>query len=355
MQVKINVPLIDLRAQYLSIKDEIDSAISRVLHKGNYVMGNEVEAFEEEWARVCGAKYCIGVSSGTDALFLSLLALPEGLKDVLTTPATFFATTQAIVGAGKRPKFIDIGDNGNINLRIPTLPGHDIGLVVHLYGLPAYIPASYPNPIIEDSAQAHGLPLRGKLACFSFYPTKNLGAMGQAGAVVTNDEYLARRIREMRTYGERERFVHYEVTGNYRMDELQAAILRAKLPYLHKWNILRGLMARGYLEGLRNLKVIKLPEDNLHHVWHIFSIRTKERDDLVAYLKDWRIQTSVRYPVPMHLQPALRHLGYHEGDFPNAEAWANENLSLPIYPEMPTEHLEYVIEKVIEWASMRPY
>ena len=636
------VPLVDLKAQYLSIKDEIDEAIARVVEGGNYIMGEEVEAFEEEWARYCEAKYCVGVSSGTDALYLSLKALLGNVPgdydsywtgrryEVLTTPFTFFATTQAILQAGFYPKFIDVEQNTG-NIKFPNYwepKGLLAAVPVHLYGRPV-AQFSGPGPVIEDSAQAHGIPLTGKAAClsphtkvttlegrkpikwvrvgdyvlthrkryqrvlevhkrrysgpwtllwigspnrnkrwtkfslsatsehpvlsyrsgekkwvpigeiipgdwvymeiksceicskpipalwklceacnpsqlkevrqkisksksmgmekppkllrhyyedvlpyseklkgegyrvipigkaipdiiaikdnkviavevekrairekrqqvyndgaggfydevlwvslkkgtknkaklpyeiedglarvpvagvekvdraekrvynlsveedesyfasrlvvhncFSFYPTKNLGTMGQAGAVVTDNKELADKVREMRTYGERERFVHYGITGNHRMDELQAGILRAKLPHLNEWNSRRRFRAAMYRELLAPVSdVIHLPGDHPQHVYHMYVIRTKDRDNLAEYLSTCGVQTAVRYPVPMHLQPALKYLGYREGEFPNAEAWAKENLSLPMYPELTASQVEYVYEKIKEWVA----
>jgi len=340
----ISIPLADLKSQYLSLRREIDEVFYQFLHSGSYVMGNEVERFEEEWARYCGAKYCVAVSSGTDALYLALMVSCVN-SQVITTPATFFATTQAIIQSGNYPMFIDVDESGN-------LPPHDFGskvaMPVHLYGRPGNWKGS---SIIEDSAQAHGIPLTGEMACFSFYPTKNLGAMGQAGAVVTNDEFLAHKIRELRTYGERERFVHYGKTGNHRMDELQAAILRCKLPHLNEWNSRRRRWAELYRELLAPVSdIIKLPEDSPQHVYHIYAIRCRDRDDLARYLGSKGIQTAVRYPVPMHLQPALKYLGYKRGDFPIAEGWAETNLSLPMYPELTLGQISYVCTRIIEWV-----
>lgn len=353
----MKVPLLDLKAQYLSIKDEIDAAVARVHEKGNYVMGEEVEAFEEEWARFCGAKYCVGVSSGTDAIYLAALAvsLVDGVpKQVLTTPFTFFATAQAIIQAGLQPQFVDVGEDGNIDLPEGALPG-DLVVPVHLYGSPAWVKAR-GGAIIEDAAQAHGVPFntQARAACFSFYPSKNLGAMGQAGAVVTSDPEIADLVRLFRTYGEKERFVHYFPSGNHRLDEVQAVVLRAKLPHLKGWTENRRTVARLYRFRLSGLPHIVLPDGNPYHVYHIFAIRVTDprgRDSLARFLAENSIQTAVRYPLPLHLQPALAYLGYKAGDFPNAEMWARENLSLPIWPEMPLDAVEYVCEEVKEWSS----
>jgi len=344
----MNVPLVDLQAHYLSIKQEVDSAVNRVLHSGSYVMGSEVEAFEEEWAEYCKAKYCVGVGSGTDALYLTLKALGINGQKVITTPFTFFATTQAIIASGNFPIFMDVDETGNLP---PVDFGDKVAIPVHLYGRPGEWKG---GKVIEDSAQAHGLPLSGLAACFSFYPTKNLGAMGQAGAVVTNDLNLANEVRKLRTYGEVGRFVHYRLTGNHRMDELQAAILRIKLPHLRVWNEKRRIIAWKYYRGLEELSdIISLPEDTLGHIYHIFAIRTKDRDSLAGYLKGEGIQTSVRYPLPMHLQPALEYLQYKKGDFPQAEEWAKTNLSLPMYPELTAGQVEYICDKIKEWVRTR--
>jgi len=344
----LSVPLIDLRIQYLSIKDEIDAAIARVLAKGNFVIGEEVEAFEDEWASYCKARFCIAVSSGTDALYLALRCFDRDGADVLTTPFTFFATTAAIFFSGYIPRFIDIDENGNIDITKERV-SHIFAMPVHLYGRPAKVTNHNQRVVIEDSCQAHGLPLRGHIACFSFYPTKNLGAYGQSGAIVTNEKEWADKLNQLREYGEKERFIHYDISGNYRMDELQAAILRCKLPHLDDWNQARRGIAFMYRELLGDLEDIILPKDDLYHYYHAYVIRTKDRDNLAAYLKDAGIQTAVRYPVPMHLQPALAYLGYKKGDFPMAERWAEENLNLPIYPEMPESHVEYVAEKIREY------
>jgi len=318
-------------------------------------MGSEVEAFEEEWARYCGAEYCTGVSSGTDALYLALMSLGLPLLgNVLTTPFSFFATVQAILQAGLYPKFMDVDeDSGNIKPWDYQEPEGLLAMVpVHLYGKPA-AKFSGAGPVIEDAAQAHGIKLTGQAACFSFYPTKNLGAIGQAGAMVTNSKGLADKVRELRTYGERERFVHHALTGNHRMDELQAAVLRVKLPYLDKWNRRRRKLALLYREMLGDVEGIRFQTHGDDHVYHIFAIRCKERDLLKVCLEGQGIQTSVRYPVPMHLQPALRYIGYKEGDFPNAEAWAKENLSLPMYPELESSQVEYVCSKIKKWVEER--
>ncbi len=358
MSKNFTVPLIDLAAQYWSIKDEIDEAVARVLEQGNYVMGEEVAAFEEEFARFCGARYCIGVSSCTDALYLALITCANGstagVRVVLTSPVTFYATTHAIIRAGDMPVYMDIKDDGNIDIAKSKVIW-DIAIPVHLYGYPADIPQASARPVIEDSAQGHGIPLRGKVACFSFYPTKNLGAIGQAGAVVTNDTEIAGLCRRLREYGETQRFVYdhepWRVGGNFRLDELQAAILRVKLRYLPMWNARRMDLAFHYRERLGGLApLVRIPPYHPAHTYHVFAVFTKNRDDLWQYLEKSHIQSSVRYPVPMHLQPAMKYMWLKKGDFPKAEAWCNENLTLPLYPEMSFEQVDTVAHEIMEWA-----
>jgi len=312
-------------------------------------MGEEVEAFEEEWAEYCKAKYCVVVSSGTDALYLAIRCLGITDVEILTTPFTFFATTGAIMMSGNIPRFVDVEPDGNIDIGKEPV-SYLCALPVHLYGKPAKLEKHDQRYVIEDACQAHGLPLRGHLQCFSFYPTKNLGAYGQAGAIVTNIGELVEKLRWLRVHGEKERFVHYEVTGNYRMDELQASILRVKLPHLNKWNQARRDVAGLYQELLGNVGGITLPEDDLYHCYHIYAIRVKNRDSLARFLAENGIQTAVRYPLPMHLQPALEYLGYKKGDFPVAEEWAETNLSLPMYPELTQEQVEYVCSKIKGWV-----
>lgn len=358
--MKSPIPLIDLRAQYLSIKGEIDAAVARVLDRGNYVMGEEVEAFEEEFAKFCGARYCIGLSSGTDALYLALVtcanANTPGTRVVLTTPVSFYATTQVILRSEDFPVFIDIGEDGNIDISKAEIKNWDIAIPVHLYGQPASIPKNSIKPIIEDAAQGHGLRLSGTVACYSFYPTKNLGAVGQAGALVTNDIEIAGRCRRLREYGETQRFVYdhepWRVTGNLRIDELQAAILRVKLLHFKDWQRRRWQIASYYRDRFKSIShIIRVPPSSPAHQYHIFAILTKNRDDLKRYLEDKGIQTSVRYPVPMHLQPALRYLGLKRGDFPKAEAWCDQVLTLPIYPEMTDAMVETVANEIVHWAK----
>jgi dTDP-4-amino-4,6-dideoxygalactose transaminase len=273
---------------------------------------------------------------------------------VLTTPLSFYATTQAIVRAGDQPTFIDIEDDGNIDITKANI-AWDIALPVHLYGQPATFSQGI-KPIIEDAAQGHGLPLRGMVACYSFYPTKNLGAMGQAGALVTNDEDIAARVRMLREYGEIERFVYdhepWRQGGNFRIDELQAAILRVKLKHFSSWQARRREIAAHYRARLQGYEdIIRIPPSYPGHTFHIFAILVKDRDGLAAYLRERHIQTAIRYPVPMHLQPALRWLALKKGDFPKAEAWCDKVLTLPIYPEMTSNAVDTVAGAVTDWVK----
>ena len=358
---KVKVPLLDLRAQYLTIKDEIDTAVAHVHEKSNYVAGAEVEAFEDEWAKYCKGEFCVALSSGTDALYLSLMAwrqlLPgdpvgyTGKYSAVLPAFTFPGVIEPVYRAGFEPALQDV------DLTTACLPSQDFGQSVAmptaLYGLRNFWKGSH---IIEDDAQAHGLPLKAWIACYSFYPSKNLGAYGQAGAIVTNDSDVANVVRTMRTYGEKERFVHYPPpTGNYRMDELQAGILRVKLPHLNIWNKHRRMIAFHYIHQLSSLPGLVTPIAR-DDTWHIFALRVQDkrgRDDLAKYLDSKGIQTAVRYPVPLHLQP---HSIYKDWlglkpIFPNAETWARENLSLPLYPELPMEWVDLVCEAIKGWVK----
>lgn len=370
------IKVADPRANYLAHKEEIDAAIARVLERGSYVMAEEVEAFEEEWARYCGVKYCVGVSSCTDALKLALSFMPLPGVDI---PAyTFMATFTAVMALQMEADFCDVSEaNGNLDLRALERDKELVLLPVFMYGNPfinglqEIIEEEYDFPMVIDAAQGHGAPLpdleRYQAACYSFYPTKNLGALGQAGAVVTNDHDLYQRIRRAREYNERERFVYYPdrvrlpggppriVAGaNYRMDELQAAILRAKLPFLNGENERRREIAAQYNAGLPR-RYITLPELNEGHVMHAYAIRVdgNRRKSLTRWLSSQGIDTSIRYPVPLHKQPMTQLLVNKELSLPNAEAWAEEVLNLPMYPELTSEEVETVISQVRAWEEQQ--
>lgn len=356
----MRVPLIDIRAQYLSIKDEIDESIARVHERGNYVMGEEVERFEQSWAAFCGARYTVAVSSCTDALYLTFRALKElyGYDSVVTTPFTFAASVEAPLRAGWRVALADVDDVYPACFASPQV-GHILG--VNLYGYPAENGTqrmTTPRLLVEDAAQSHGIPLRGVVACHSYYPTKNLGAMGMAGSVVTDNRDVADYIRVLRTHGESGgRFHHTVLSGNYRMDEVQAAVLNAKLPHLIDWNKARRRIAGRYDELLEWLPRVTLPPEHPDCVYHIYSIQVQveERDEIIKQLLGDGIQTAVRYPFAITEQPAFRgRVDIPAGGCPSAETWAASCLSLPIYPEMTNEHIEYVAHRVAaacEWVS----
>jgi dTDP-4-amino-4,6-dideoxygalactose transaminase len=361
------IPLVDLKAQYAAIKSEIDAAIQRVLSRTNFILGEEVASFEKEFAAFCQADYCVGVGSGTAALHLALLACGVGPGDeVITTPHTFIATTEAISQAGARPVFVDIGPNGyNLDptrVEAAITPKTKAILPVHLYGQPAdmqsilAIAQQHKLKVIEDAAQAHGAEYRsrrvgtwGDVACFSFYPGKNLGAFGDGGAVVTNDVETADKVRLLRNHGRREKYEHLVEGYGERLDAIQAAILRAKLPHLDKWNQRRRDHAKHYCQLLLGLPII-LPSElsDTRPVYHLFVVRTSRRDEIQRHLKTRGIEAGIHYPIPLHLQPAYRRLGHREGDFPHTEQVAREVLSLPMYPELSNEQITQVVKAIVE-------
>jgi dTDP-4-amino-4,6-dideoxygalactose transaminase len=361
------IPFVDLKAQYLSIKEEIDRAVAGVLDSTAFVLGKEVAQFEEEFAAYCGSPHCIAVSSGTSALHLALLAAGIGPGDeVITVPFTFVATVAAIGYTGARPVFVDI-DSRSFTMDVTQIEAAITArtkaiLPVHLYGHPAdmdpilEVALRHNLVVIEDTAQAHGAEYKGRrvgsigdLGCFSFYPGKNLGAYGEGGAVVTSNPEYTRTIRMLRDWGA-ERKYHHELKGyNYRMEGFQGAILRVKLRYLDNWTEMRRAHSRAYAEGLKGSDVAipgVMPETT--HVWHVYGIRTKERALMQQNLLEQGVQTNIHYPFPVHLLPAWSDLGYGDGTFPQAEAAAREELSLPMYPEMTREYVEQVCNAVQE-------
>ncbi|MFC1578252.1 DegT/DnrJ/EryC1/StrS family aminotransferase [Thermodesulfobacteriota bacterium] len=353
------------RLQYLTHQREIDSAINRVLNSGRYILGEEVKAFESEFAAYIGAKYGIGVGSGTDALHLALAACEIGTGDeVITVSHTAVATVAAIVQAGANPVFVDIEsdfftmDPRKIETAVTSKTKAIIP--VHLYGQPVdldpilEIAGNYGLRVIEDCAQANGAAYKGKrvgsygdLACFSFYPTKNLGALGDGGMVVTGQPELAQRLRLLREYGWAERFISHFPGGNSRLDELQAAILRIKLPFLDQDNAARTRIAGMYHDGLRSCE-IALPtcRQTASHVYHLYVVRTPRRDALKQHLRDKGIDALIHYPAPVHLQPAYRGRLTGSGNLLETERVAQEVLSLPIYPELEKTQAQTVLEAV---------
>jgi dTDP-4-amino-4,6-dideoxygalactose transaminase len=351
-----DIPLLDLRAQYQTIAGELEAAAHRVLSSGRYVLGPEVEAFEEEFAAYCGSSHCVGVDSGTSALHLALLALGVGPGDeVLTVSHTFVATVAAIRYTGARPVLVDVVPESSTldpsQLEAAISPRTRAVLPVHLHGrcadmeLIVAVAGAHRLAMVEDAAQAHGARHRGhragtmgELGCFSFYPGKNLGACGEAGAVVTDDPALAARLRMLRDHGQAHKYVHEVLGFNHRIDALQAAVLRAKLPHLDGWNAARRRLAASYHRHLAGSGIGILPDppdgEAVHHILPVF---VAGRDTVRAALAERGIGTGIHYPVPVHLQPAHADLGYGAGDLPVTERLSRQTLSLPIYPELSEE------------------
>jgi dTDP-4-amino-4,6-dideoxygalactose transaminase len=361
------VPFLDLKAQYAQIEAEVRQAVLEVVESTGYILGPKVAAFEKAFAELHGVRHCVGVNSGTSALHLALIAAGVGPGDeVITVPMTFVATTWAVSYRGATPVFVDVDpvtytmDPAQVERRV-TRRTKAI-LPVHLYGQPAdldpllAISRRHGIALIEDAAQAHGATYHGKpvggfglCGCFSFYPGKNLGAYGEAGAVVTDDDQIAARLRRLRDHAQSQRYHHDEIGFNYRMDGLQGAVLGVKLNYLHQWTEARRRLASRYRELLEEMP-LTLPReaDGRRHVWHLFAALLPERDAVKRGLEARGVQTGLHYPIPVHRQRAYRHLGYREGDFPVAERIARECLSLPLFPEMTEEQQDAVIDALAE-------
>jgi dTDP-4-amino-4,6-dideoxygalactose transaminase len=363
----MKVPFLDLQAQYQTIRTEIAGAINGVLESGSFAGGPFVTKFEEEFASFCGCRHAIGVGSGTDALWLALLALGVGSGDeVITVPSTFIATTEAITYTGAKPVFVDIEEpTYTMNPELfeaAITPRTKAVIPVHLFGQTARM-----DPIIaiakrrglfvvEDACQAHGAEYRramagsmGHAGCFSFYPGKNLGAYGEAGAVVTHDDTLAHKIRMLRDHGQAKKYIHSLVGWNARMDGIQGAVLSVKLKYLHDANESRRARARLYARYLDGVEEIRVPAeaDYGKHVYHIYALRVPERDAVLRRLTEKGVGCGIHYPVPLHLQEAYRAMGLGEGSFPVAEACAREFLSLPMFPELKQEQIEFVCGETV--------
>lgn len=368
------IPLVDLKAQYRTIRDEVTPAIEKVLESGQYVMGPEVSSFEREFAAYCQTSEAIGVNSGTSGLHLALLAAGIGPGDeVITVPFTFVASVAAIQYAGARPVLIDVDpisltmDVGQIESAITSRT--KAILPVHLYGQMAdmgpiiEIAARRELVVIEDAAQAHGALYKGRpagsigdLGCFSFYPGKNLGAYGEGGAITTNNLEYARTVRRLRDWGSDQKYVHVLKGYNFRLEALQAAILRVKLRHIDEWTRARQKHAATYNALLRPLAAAGLQtlveSAREAHVYHVYALRTDRREDLQRSLLDAGVQTGIHYPVPVHLQPAYSDLGYSTGDFPVAERAATEVLSLPMYPELELSQLEHISSAIAREYSV---
>jgi len=361
----VKVPYLDLKAQYQSIKPEIDAAIARVLDSCQFVLGSEVAGFERDFAAHSGTSECIALNSGTSALHLALLAAGVGPgHEVITVPFTFVASVAAVLYAGAKPVLVDIDprsftmDPAAIEAAITSRT--KAILPVHLYGQSAdmdpimEIARRHALVVIEDAAQAHGAKYKGRpagnigdMACFSFYPGKNLGAYGEGGAVTTSNAEYARTIRMLRDWGQDHKYHHVLRGYNYRMEGFQGAILRVKLKHLDKWTEARRSIVRQYNELLADCE-IETPEEMPwgRHVYHVYTLRTDDRDALQAALTAVGIQTGIHYPVPVHLQPAYSDLSYGPGAFPQAERAAKQVLSLPLYPELSSKAVVHVAEVV---------
>lgn len=359
------VPQLDLRTQYEKIKGQVDQAVARVVKSGRYILGPEVEAFENEIASYCGTKHGVGVASGTDALELALIACGvEPGDEIITTTFSFIATADTIVKAGAIPVFVDISpqtfniNEDKIEHKITTKTKAIVP--VHLFGQPAAmdkiidLAEEYNLKVIEDCAQAIGAEYAGRkvgslgdAGCLSFFPSKNLGCMGDGGMVVTNNKELAEKVRLLRTHGQAAKYQSEMIGFNSRLDEIQAAILRVKLKYLDEWTRLRQEKAALYDELLKDSSV-KTPYVNsdVRHVFNQYTIRTSRRDELDQWLRGKEIGTAIYYPVPFHLQKIFEYLGYKEGSLPEAEKAAKEVLSLPIYPELTEEQIKEVVEAI---------
>jgi dTDP-4-amino-4,6-dideoxygalactose transaminase len=361
----IRIPQVDLKANYLAHKDEIDAAMARVLNSGWYILGQEVTAFEQEFADYIGVKSGIGVGSGTDALHLALRACGVGAGDeVITVSHTAVATAAAIELSGAKPVFVDIESDTFLmdpnRIERTITPRTKAILPVHLYGNVAEmekildVADRYGLRVIEDCAQSHGARYKerrsgswGTIAAFSFYPTKNLGALGDGGMVVTNDPDLATRVRSLREYGWQQRYVSETAGLNSRLDELQAAVLRVKLKYLDGSNEERRRKALIYTQRLQGADIhCPAVRKEVDSVYHLYVIQTQERDSLRDFLREQGIQTLIHYPVPVHLQNAYRQLGCGPGDLPVTEECSRQILSLPLYPEMPESEIEEVASQI---------
>lgn len=378
-----NVPILDLQAQYKQVGEKIEELVLSVLRSGHYVLGKLGQSLEEEMAALCGTKYGVGCANGTDALVLALWAADIGPGDEVITPSfTFAATAEAIALRGATPKFIEVDpETYNINpALIESLITHRTKAIVpvHLYGQPAdmdpimEIADRYNLIVIEDNAQAIGASYKGKptgsfgdMACVSFYPTKNLGAAGDAGMIVTKHEHFATRLRALRAHGSHVRYYHDELGVNSRLDEVQAAVLLSKLPHLKEWNEQRNQVAKWYQQALKNVPGIVLPQVALRstHVWHQYTIRvtlqqnpgmeTLVRDQFIKELGTRGIGSMCYYPVPLHMQKAFSQYGYRQGDMPISETLANQVVSLPMYPELQEYQVKQVAMAISEIVASK--
>jgi dTDP-4-amino-4,6-dideoxygalactose transaminase len=369
-----NIPLLDLVAQHRSISEEVMRELTRVVNSQKFILGEDVQALERSIAEYTQSRFAVGCASGSDALFLALLALNIGPGDeVLTTPYTFFATVGAIVRAGARPVFIDIDpqtfnmDPSKVAGALSAHPKIKAIIPIHLFGCcadmdPILSAAKAAGvPVVEDAAQAIGAEYKGRragtlaeMACFSFFPSKNLGAYGDGGMLTTNDPDLADRLRMLRVHGTKKKYIHDLVGINSRLDALQAAVLRVKLRYLDEWTKGRQDNAARYRELLAGIAAVRTPAEpsaTTRHIYNQFVIRCERRNELQAHLKAAGIGTEVYYPVPMHVQKCFADLGYKQGDFPVSEACADDSLALPVYSELPEADLAYISGCISEFYA----
>src|SRR5262249_7845146 len=368
----MNIPLVDLKLQHRILAREIDSAIARVIADADFVLGKDVEAFEIEFASFCEASHAVGVDSGTSALELALRAFNIGKGDeVITVSHTFIATVTAISQTGARPVLVDVDPNTylmNLELIERAITARTTAIVpVHLYGQAVDMDAvtaiarAHKLAGIEDACQAHGARVEkrrvgsiGDAGCFSFYPGKNLGALGEAGAVVTNNQEVARRIRSLRNHGQSQKYQHEEIGFNRRLDSIQAAMLRVKLPLVADWNAARARSASVYDEMLRGVEGVITPAvsrtDPASHVYHLYVIQHPQRDALLKHLQGLGVSAQIHYPTPVHLQPCYEALELKRGSLPVTEALAGRVLSLPMFPEITEEQIEYVARCIRSFA-----
>src|ERR1044071_5236897 len=379
-----DVPMLDLSRQYAGIRTEILAAVTRACDSQRYILGDELTAFEREFAALCATTDSVGCASGTDGLWLALAAAGVGPGDsVITTPFSFFATASSILRAGAKPVFADVDpetlnlDPANVEDRLKTSPrGMRALMPVHLYGqcadMDAFqrLAAEFKLDLVEDAAQAVGASWNGKragslglAAAFSFYPTKNLSAFGDAGAVTTSDAALAERMRSLRNHGGKQRYFHDEVGANSRLDSIQAAVLRVKMPHLARWNDTRRERARTYGRLLTSAGLTKtgaaspapiqllktLP--SAYHIYHQYVIRVRDRDKLRTFLGERGIGSEIYYPIPLHLQKCFAYLGHAPGDLPEAERAALDVLALPIFPELEEDEQRHVVESIAAFYS----
>ncbi len=368
----MKVPFLDLKIQYDSIREEMQSAIQKVCESCAFAGGPFVAEFEKAFAAFCGTKHAVGVGSGTDAIWAVLVALGIGQGDeVITSPNTFIATAEAISFCGAKPVFVDIDERTyNINpelIESAITPRTKAIIPVHLYGQTAdmdpiiKIAKKHNLYVVEDACQAHGAEYKGRRAgsmgiagCFSFYPGKNLGAYGEAGAIVTNATDLAEKLYMFRDHGQQKKYYHSMVGWNARMDGIQGAVLNVKLKHLNKWNEARIKNAAAYTRLLEKVQGVRVPfvAERTKHIFHIYSIRTSERDEFIKKLSEKDIYCGIHYPIPLHLQEAYKALGYHIGSFPIAEKCASEQVSLPMFAELAEGQIEKVADEIKNLESV---